>query len=139
MVGALVLGFVAGVIARVLMPGDVFRKMSGPASWGVSILLGVAGALLGWVIFAWGLGWGDDYVFDWGGIWGAVIGSLIVLAFANWYMRRRPESVTAATPAAVPPAPPTDSVPPSPTSQPPTITEPPMDGPEPPTQVPPTP
>jgi hypothetical protein len=27
MVGALILGFVAGVIARVLMPGDVFRRM----------------------------------------------------------------------------------------------------------------
>ena len=29
MIGALLLGFVAGVVARVLMPGDVFRKMSG--------------------------------------------------------------------------------------------------------------
>jgi len=33
MVGALLLGFVCGVIARVLMPGDAFRNMSGPASW----------------------------------------------------------------------------------------------------------
>ena len=47
MVGALILGFVAGVIARTLMPGDVFRPMWGPKSWGISILLGLAGSLLG--------------------------------------------------------------------------------------------
>ena len=33
MLGAVLLGLVAGVIARTLMPGDVFRNMSGPASW----------------------------------------------------------------------------------------------------------
>ena len=38
MVGALILGFVAGALARFLVPRDAFRKMSGPASWGVSIL-----------------------------------------------------------------------------------------------------
>jgi hypothetical protein len=32
------------VIARVLMPGDVFRHMSGPASWALS--LGLAGYFL---------------------------------------------------------------------------------------------
>ena len=56
MIGALLFGFVAGVVARVLMPGDVFRKMSGPASWGLSLVLGLAGALLGYVIFTLGLG-----------------------------------------------------------------------------------
>jgi uncharacterized membrane protein YeaQ/YmgE (transglycosylase-associated protein family) len=44
MVGALLLGFICGVIARVLMPGDVFRNMSGPTSWAVSLGLGLAGA-----------------------------------------------------------------------------------------------
>jgi len=43
MVGALLLGFICGVIARVLMPGDVFRTMSGPTSWAVSLGLGLAG------------------------------------------------------------------------------------------------
>jgi uncharacterized membrane protein YeaQ/YmgE (transglycosylase-associated protein family) len=43
MVGALLLGFICGVIARVLMPGDVFRTMSGPTSWAVPLGLGLAG------------------------------------------------------------------------------------------------
>ena len=103
MIGAIVLGFVAGVIARALMPGDVFRKMSGPASWGVSILLGVAGALLGWLIFAVGFGWGDDMVFDWGGIFGAIIGTLIVLAFTNWAVRGRAAQSVETSPSATPP------------------------------------
>ena len=119
MVGAIILGFVAGAIARVLMPGDVFRKMSGPASWGVSILLGVAGALLGWLIFAVGFGWGDDVIFDWTGIWGAVIGTLIVLAFTNWAVRGRAAQSAEASPAATPPpvAPETDATEPPPISQ----------------------
>lgn len=88
MVGALVLGFVAGALARMFMPGDVFRGMSGPASWGVSIGLGLGGALLGWVIFTLGLGIGDDDIFDFGGLIGAVIGTMIVIATFNWYQRR---------------------------------------------------
>ena len=88
MVGALLLGFVAGVIARVLMPGDAFRKMSGPASWLVSIGLGLAGALVGYLIFTVGLGIGDDDIFDWGGILSAIIGTLIVIPIAGWLLRR---------------------------------------------------
>ncbi|MGH3010577.1 MAG: GlsB/YeaQ/YmgE family stress response membrane protein [Gaiellaceae bacterium] len=89
MIGALLVGFVAGVVARVLAPHDVFRHMSGPASWGVSILVGLGGALLGFLIFTLGLGIGDDDIFDWGGIVGAIIGTLIVLAIAGWAIRRR--------------------------------------------------
>ncbi|MET8152183.1 GlsB/YeaQ/YmgE family stress response membrane protein [Actinoplanes sp. NPDC049668] len=88
MIGALLLGFVAGVIARVLMPGDVFRKMSGPASWLVSVGLGLAGAMLGYVIFTLGMGIGDDDIFDWGGILSAIIGTLIVIPIAGWLLRR---------------------------------------------------
>jgi uncharacterized membrane protein YeaQ/YmgE (transglycosylase-associated protein family) len=112
MVGALILGFVAGVIARVLMPGDPFRKMSGPASWGLSILLGLAGALLGWVIFTLGFGWGDTDIFDWGGILGAIIGTLVVLALAGWYFRGQARDAAAA--AAAPSAAPTPTPPPTP-------------------------
>jgi uncharacterized membrane protein YeaQ/YmgE (transglycosylase-associated protein family) len=89
MIGALLLGFVAGVIARVLMPGDVFRNMSGPASWLVSVVIGLLGALVGYLIFTVGFGIGDDYIFDWGGIVGAIIGTLIVLPIAAWFLRRR--------------------------------------------------
>jgi uncharacterized membrane protein YeaQ/YmgE (transglycosylase-associated protein family) len=89
MIGALLVGFVAGVVARVLMPADVLHRMTGPASWGVSILIGLAGAVLGWLIFTAGMGIGDTDVFDWGGILGAIIGALIVLALVNWFVRRR--------------------------------------------------
>jgi uncharacterized membrane protein YeaQ/YmgE (transglycosylase-associated protein family) len=89
MVGALLLGFVAGVVARILLPGDAFRNMSGPMSWLVSLVLGLAGALLGYVIFTLGLGIGDDDIFDWGGVLGAIIGTLIVLGLAGYFMRRR--------------------------------------------------
>jgi uncharacterized membrane protein YeaQ/YmgE (transglycosylase-associated protein family) len=63
--------------------------MSGPASWGVSLLLGLAGALVGYVIFTLGLGIGDTDIFDWGGIVSAIIGTLIVLGLANYFFRRR--------------------------------------------------
>src|SRR5215470_1230579 len=89
MVGALLLGFVCGVIARVLMPRDAFRGMSGPVSWAVSLGLGLAGALLGYVIFTLGLGIGDTDIFDWGGLIGAIIGTLIVIALAGYFLRRR--------------------------------------------------
>jgi uncharacterized membrane protein YeaQ/YmgE (transglycosylase-associated protein family) len=89
MVGALLLGFVCGVIARVLMPGDVFRTMSGPASWAVSLGLGLAGALVGYVIFTLGLGIGDTDIFDWGGLLSALIGTLIVVGLASYFLRRR--------------------------------------------------
>jgi uncharacterized membrane protein YeaQ/YmgE (transglycosylase-associated protein family) len=89
MVGALLLGFVCGVIARVLMPGDVFRNMSGPTSWAVSLGLGLAGALVGYVIFTLGLGIGDTDIFDWGGLLSALIGTFIVLGLAGYFLRRR--------------------------------------------------
>ena len=88
MIGALILGFVAGVIGRMLMPGDVFAGMSGPKSWGISLLLGLAGAALGYVIFTMLLGIGDDDVFDLGGILSAIIGVLILLPVAGILMRR---------------------------------------------------
>jgi len=92
MIGALILGFVAGVLARVLIPQDAFRTMSGPASWGVSILLGLAGALLGYLIFTRGMGIGDDDIFDLGGIFGAIIGTLILLPIATYILRRTNKS-----------------------------------------------
>ncbi len=88
MVGALLLGFAAGVIARALMPGDVFRHMSGPSSWLVSLIVGLIGALVGYFIFTVLLGIGDTDIFDWGGVVGAIIGTLIVLPIAGWILRR---------------------------------------------------
>ena len=89
MLGALLLGLVAGVIARMLTPGDVFRNMSGPASWLVSIVLGLVGAALGYLIFTVGLGIGDTDMFDFGGIISAIIGTVIVILIAGFFLRRR--------------------------------------------------
>jgi uncharacterized membrane protein YeaQ/YmgE (transglycosylase-associated protein family) len=88
MIGALILGFFAGVIGRVLMPGDVFRHMNGPTSWLVSLVLGLIGAAVGWLIFTKLLGIGDEDVFDLGGILSAIIGVLIVLPIAGFVLRR---------------------------------------------------
>jgi uncharacterized membrane protein YeaQ/YmgE (transglycosylase-associated protein family) len=92
MIGAVILGFLAGVIGRVLMPGDVFRHMSGPRSWLVSLVLGLAGAALGWLIFTSLLGIGDDDVFDLGGLLSAIIGVLILLPIAGFVLRRSGQS-----------------------------------------------
>jgi uncharacterized membrane protein YeaQ/YmgE (transglycosylase-associated protein family) len=69
--------------------GDVFRNMSGPTSWAVSLGLGLAGALVGYVIFTLGLGIGDTDIFDWGGLLSALIGTFIVLGLAGYFLRRR--------------------------------------------------
>jgi uncharacterized membrane protein YeaQ/YmgE (transglycosylase-associated protein family) len=121
MVGALLLGFVCGVIARVLMPGDAFRNMSGPASWLVSVGLGLAGALVGYVIFTLGLGIGDTDIFDWGGLLGALIGTIIVVGLASYFLRRRqPGPAPSAGPSAAPsPAPPAAPSPAPPSAGPP--------------------
>lgn len=88
MCGALLLGLVCGAIARMLIPGDAFRGMSGPTSWLVSIGLGLLGALVGYLIFTVGLGIGDTDIFDWGGVVGALIGTLIVVPIAGWLLRK---------------------------------------------------
>jgi uncharacterized membrane protein YeaQ/YmgE (transglycosylase-associated protein family) len=89
MIGALLLGLFCGIVARLLVPGDAFRHMSGPMSWLVSLGLGLAGALVGYLIFTVGLGIGDTDIFDWGGVLSALIGTVIVLVIATWVLRRR--------------------------------------------------
>ena len=88
MIGALLLGLFAGAVARALLPRDAFRHLSGPTSWLVSLVLGLAGALLGYLIFTVLLGIGDTDIFDWGGVLSAIIGTLIVIPIAGWLMRR---------------------------------------------------
>jgi hypothetical protein len=66
-IGAVITALIAGVVARILTPGDIFRHMSGPKSWGISLLIGFGGAALGYLIFTVGLGIGDTKVFDFGG------------------------------------------------------------------------
>jgi uncharacterized membrane protein YeaQ/YmgE (transglycosylase-associated protein family) len=73
LIAAIVIGFIAGFIGRALLPG--------PDPMGVvaTIVTGIAGALVGWVLFTYVLGIGDDDKFDLGGIIGAIVGTMFVL------------------------------------------------------------
>ena len=88
MIGALILGLVAGFVGRALVPNDAFEDMKGPISWLVSIVLGLVGAFVGYMIFTRGLGIGDDDAFDLGGILSAIIGVVIVLLVATFVLNR---------------------------------------------------
>jgi uncharacterized membrane protein YeaQ/YmgE (transglycosylase-associated protein family) len=87
-IGALLLGLVMGAVVRALIPNDAFSHMSGPKSWLVSIVLGLAGAALGYLIFTVLIGIGDTDIFDWGGALSALIGTVIVVLLASWAFRR---------------------------------------------------
>jgi len=88
MIGAILLGFVAGTVGRLLVP-DMWSGLSGPKSWLFSLVLGLAGAMLGYLIFTVWLGIGDTAVFDLGGIVGAIIGVIILLPFVGIVARMR--------------------------------------------------
>jgi uncharacterized membrane protein YeaQ/YmgE (transglycosylase-associated protein family) len=87
MIGALILGIVAGGLARLVIPNDAFEHLEGWKSWLATIVLGLVGAMVGYFIFRL-IGIGDDDMFDLGGIIGAIIGSILVLLAAGWAMRR---------------------------------------------------
>jgi uncharacterized membrane protein YeaQ/YmgE (transglycosylase-associated protein family) len=72
-VGALILGLLAGYLARILIPGRT------PKGLLITLLLGVAGAWVGYLIFTELLGIGDTEAFDLGGLPGAVIGTMLLL------------------------------------------------------------
>jgi uncharacterized membrane protein YeaQ/YmgE (transglycosylase-associated protein family) len=91
MIGALILGLVAGFVGRALVPNDVFSGMDrGPRSWAVSAALGLVGALVGYFIFTRGLGIGDNDAFDLGGLLSAIIGVILVLLLAGAVAKRAP-------------------------------------------------
>ena len=73
MIGAIILGLVAGFIAKALLPGD------DPGGFIVTILLGLAGSLIGFLLFTELLGIGDNQAFDLGGLIGAIIGTMLLL------------------------------------------------------------
>ena len=56
---------------------------------GASIALGLVGAILGYLIFTVLLGIGDTDIFDFGGIISAIIGTVIVILIAGFFLRRR--------------------------------------------------
>jgi uncharacterized membrane protein YeaQ/YmgE (transglycosylase-associated protein family) len=74
MVGAIILGIVAGYVGRLLMPGR--DKMGFIAT----MLLGLAGSVVGFLVFTELLNIGDNEMFDLGGLIGAIIGVMVLLA-----------------------------------------------------------
>ena len=89
MIGAIILGIVAGFIARALMPGK------DPMGFFATILLGLAGALVGFFLFTELLGIGDNEAFDLGGLIGAVIGAMILLGIYRAVTRNKDHTGTA--------------------------------------------
>ena len=83
MIGALILGLVAGYIAKALLPGD------GPGGFFVTIAIGLVGSLVGFFLFTEVLGIGDDKIFDLGGLIGALIGTVLVLLAYRQFAARK--------------------------------------------------
>jgi uncharacterized membrane protein YeaQ/YmgE (transglycosylase-associated protein family) len=73
MLGAIILGIVAGYLGRLLMPG---RDAMGFIA---TVLLGIAGAVVGFLVFTELLNIGDNEMFDLGGLIGAIVGVMILL------------------------------------------------------------
>ena len=92
MIGAIILGLLAGYIAKALMPGK------DPGGFFVTILLGLAGSLIGFFLFTEVLGIGDDEAFDLGGLIGAIIGTMILLGIYRVVAGRREGPSATATP-----------------------------------------
>jgi len=83
-IGWILLGFLAGLIAKAIMPGD---ERGGVI---VTTLLGVAGALLGGFLAAvFGLGDPIDEFFDISTWVAAIVGALVILFVWNAIRNRR--------------------------------------------------
>lgn len=79
-IGAIIIGLIAGIIAKLLMPGR------DPGGFIVTILLGIAGAwtatMLGRAIGWYGSGEAAGFI-------GAVIGAVVILGIYRMVVRRR--------------------------------------------------
>jgi uncharacterized membrane protein YeaQ/YmgE (transglycosylase-associated protein family) len=93
MIGAIILGIVAGFVGRLLMPGR------DPMGFFATVLLGLAGSVVGFLIFTELLGIGDNDVFDLGGLIGAIIGVVILLAIYRAVIGNRAEKSPPQPPA----------------------------------------
>ncbi|MEA2741113.1 MAG: hypothetical protein QOH05_4420 [Acetobacteraceae bacterium] len=78
-IGAIIIGFLAGVVAKFLMPGR------DPGGFIVTILLGIAGALVA-TYLGQAIGWyGPDQQ---AGFIGAVVGAVVILIGYRMFIRR---------------------------------------------------
>jgi uncharacterized membrane protein YeaQ/YmgE (transglycosylase-associated protein family) len=81
-IGAIIIGIIAGYIGRALMPGKH------EFGFIMTTILGIVGAILGYLLFTELLGIGDTDTFDLGSLPGAVIGVLILLFLYDRFTRR---------------------------------------------------
>lgn len=91
-IGALILGLLAGFLGRALLPGKQEMGLV------MTIIVGLAGSLVGYFIFAELLGIGDDDKFDLGGLVGAVIGTMLLLFIYERFVAKDKPSTPAAGP-----------------------------------------
>jgi uncharacterized membrane protein YeaQ/YmgE (transglycosylase-associated protein family) len=82
MIGAIILGLLAGFIGRALMPGKQDLNIL------ATLLLGLAGSLIGFLVFTELLGIGDNEAFDLGGLIGAIIGVVLLLFLYERFVDR---------------------------------------------------
>lgn len=79
-IATIIIGFIVGVIARFLKPGD------DKAGWIMTTLLGIVGAFVGsWLGQAFGI-YGPN---ESAGFLGAVVGSIVVLAIVGMVSKRK--------------------------------------------------
>jgi uncharacterized membrane protein YeaQ/YmgE (transglycosylase-associated protein family) len=79
-IAMVILGLIAGAIAKLIMPGR------DPGGFVMTIVLGIAGSLLGGLLFnAIGIGDGET----WAGLIGSIIGAIILLAIYRAVTRNR--------------------------------------------------
>jgi uncharacterized membrane protein YeaQ/YmgE (transglycosylase-associated protein family) len=81
----IIIGFVAGVVAKLIMPGD-----NEPSGFILTTILGIVGAFVA-TFLGQALGWyrpGEG-----AGFIGAVVGAIVVLAIWGWISGRRRRSV----------------------------------------------
>ena len=77
----IVLGLVAGALAKLIMPGDQ------PGGCILTTLLGIAGALIGGFIGQ-AMGYGGVEDFSWASLGWAVLGSFLLLLILGLFFRR---------------------------------------------------
>ena len=94
MIGAIILGIIAGYLGRLIMPGKQ------DFGFIMTAILGVIGALVGFLIFTELLGIGDNEAFDLGGLVGAIIGVMVLLFAYRKFAESRQPAVAAGAPAA---------------------------------------
>lgn len=78
----ILLGLIAGVLAKLIMPGD------DPGGFMMTIVIGIAGALIGGLISS-ALGYGKVDTFDLGGIAIATGGSIVLLIIYRMLHRQK--------------------------------------------------